>query len=160
MEEKCFVVEEKKSSFSSLMKGLLLGGLVGAGIALLSTPQTGMETRQMLRDKSSELKDQATNALEETRSQAQQMINQGMDRANQMRDRGQSVLNDQMNRVQNVVTGIREGVKNYQEQGSGGKQDSTMATASNNMTETVYPKSEKDTALVPEEYSPDETLDM
>jgi gas vesicle protein len=38
--------------------GLVLGGLVGAGVALLMTPQSGQQTRSQLQTKGIELKSQ------------------------------------------------------------------------------------------------------
>ena len=44
-------------NFGSFFAGLVLGGLIGAGVALLYAPQSGEETRILIKDKSIELKD-------------------------------------------------------------------------------------------------------
>ena len=56
--------------------GLVMGGLVGAGLALLLTPQSGEEIRSQIRDKSVELKDGAVESLVEAghRAQAQAAV--------------------------------------------------------------------------------------
>jgi gas vesicle protein len=51
--------------------GLVVGGLVGAGLALLLAPQSGEETRGQIRAKSFELKDQAAEGLAEAGQRAQ-----------------------------------------------------------------------------------------
>jgi gas vesicle protein len=51
--------------------GLVMGGLVGAGLALLLAPQSGEETRSQIRDKSFELKDGAVEGLAEAGQRAQ-----------------------------------------------------------------------------------------
>ena len=51
--------------------GLVMGGLVGAGLALLLTPQSGEETRSQIRDKSLELKGQAAEGLAEAGQRVQ-----------------------------------------------------------------------------------------
>jgi gas vesicle protein len=51
--------------------GLVVGGLVGAGLALLLAPQSGEETRGQIRAKSPELKDQAAEGLAEAGQRAQ-----------------------------------------------------------------------------------------
>jgi gas vesicle protein len=51
--------------------GLVMGGLVGAGLALLLAPQSGEEIRSQIRDKSFELKDGAVEGLEEAGQRAQ-----------------------------------------------------------------------------------------
>lgn len=51
--------------------GLVLGGLVGASLALLLAPQSGMKTRGQIKDKSVELKDGAVEGLTEAGHYAQ-----------------------------------------------------------------------------------------
>ena len=73
------------NDFVSFFAGLVLGGLVGAAAAMLLAPQSGEETRAMIRDKSIELKDKAVDvgqdmtmraekALESTRVQLEDAI--------------------------------------------------------------------------------------
>src|SRR5690606_10098143 len=61
------------NSGGSFFTGLITGGLLGAGLALLLAPQSGEETRGQIRDKSFALKDEAMEGLTETghRVQAQ-----------------------------------------------------------------------------------------
>ena len=54
--------------------GLITGGVVGAGVALLLTPQSGEETRGQIRDKSVELKDGAVEGLAEAGQRAQEQV--------------------------------------------------------------------------------------
>jgi len=63
--------------------GFLLGGLVGAALALAYAPQAGEETRELIRERSIELKGQAEELagrarerMEELRQQAQMQIGQ------------------------------------------------------------------------------------
>ena len=51
--------------------GLVVGGLVGASLALLLAPQSGEETRTQIKDKSFELKDGAVEGLAEAGQRAQ-----------------------------------------------------------------------------------------
>ncbi|RPI34268.1 MAG: YtxH domain-containing protein [Chloroflexota bacterium] len=113
MAEEC--VQIKTGNFSSLVKGLLIGGLVGAGVALLSAPRTGMETREMIRDKSMEIKDRAMETAEEARRRAEDVTRKGVDRASELKERGQVLVSDQKNRLDSIVEGIREGARTYTE---------------------------------------------
>ena len=45
--------------FGTFLAGFVIGSLVGAAAALLLAPQSGEQTRTMIRDKSIELKDRA-----------------------------------------------------------------------------------------------------
>jgi gas vesicle protein len=80
----------------SIAAALALGALVGAGAALLMAPQSGQETRDMLRSKSMEIKDNAAKRVDDTRSRAGQAIEQlsqnTRERASSIRDRGEKML--------------------------------------------------------------------
>jgi gas vesicle protein len=54
--------------------GFLIGGLVGAAVALLLAPQSGEETRAIIRDKSIELKDKASESALEMQRRAEKTI--------------------------------------------------------------------------------------
>ena len=43
--------------------GLILGALVGAAVALLCAPQTGADTRKLVKEKASEIRDKAVDAI-------------------------------------------------------------------------------------------------
>jgi gas vesicle protein len=73
-------MSENNNDFFTFFTGMVIGSLVGAATALLLAPQSGEETRALLRDKSIELKDKAVEygqdmqmraekALEDTREQ-------------------------------------------------------------------------------------------
>ena len=52
-----------RDSYGSFLVGFLVGGLVGAVVALLYAPQSGEETRGVIKDKTIELKDKSVIAL-------------------------------------------------------------------------------------------------
>jgi len=54
--------------------GLVIGGLVGAALALLLAPQSGEETRAQIRDKSLEFKDRAEEGVLEARHLAEKQM--------------------------------------------------------------------------------------
>ncbi len=82
---------------ATLFTGLLIGGLVGAGVAILTAPRSGEETRSMIRQKSIELKDRAASSLEETRT-----------KAGEIKQRGQAALSEQASGVKQAIQGMRE----------------------------------------------------
>ena len=59
-----------RSGGGEFFAGLIVGGLIGAGVALLFAPQSGEETRAQIRDASIELKDRANETIAEAREKA------------------------------------------------------------------------------------------
>jgi gas vesicle protein len=56
--------------------GLLIGGALGAALAILYAPQSGEETRSQLKKKSGELKDTATDTYGKVRERATETTDQ------------------------------------------------------------------------------------
>ncbi len=80
MEEKVEMVRKPRTiiievdTLGSLFRGLVFGGLVGAAIALLVTPQKGIENRAVLNQKSGEWMNKAQEVANEARSRAQRVV--------------------------------------------------------------------------------------
>ena len=79
--------------------GLLVGGLAGAGTMLLLAPQSGKRTRAKIEQKSIELREQTTEAVEDALKQARtkgrQIRADVRDQADALQQRGQDVLDEQ-----------------------------------------------------------------
>jgi len=98
-----------RSEFSSFLVGFLIGGLTGAVVSLLLAPQSGEETRAVLKEKAIELKDQASGTAEEmyaraeaaaaeARARAEELAQLARERAEELQKRGQVVLEGQKSR--------------------------------------------------------------
>ena len=61
-----------KKNLGSFITGAFLGSLVGAGVALLYAPQSGEDTRMVIKEKSIELKDKAVETGDELRHKAEE----------------------------------------------------------------------------------------
>jgi gas vesicle protein len=57
-----------------LLGSLLIGAVVGGAAALLVAPQSGMQTRTMIKEKGSEVKDKIVYGAGETKVKAQQAV--------------------------------------------------------------------------------------
>ena len=57
-----------KDRTTSILVALVIGGLVGAGVALLLAPQSGKRTRQQIADLAEDLKDYATDLTDKVRT--------------------------------------------------------------------------------------------
>jgi gas vesicle protein len=76
-----FTMADNDGDLGSFLAGFLIGGLIGAATALLMAPQSGEETRALIRDKSIELRDQAVETAEEARQRAEAAAAEAKERA-------------------------------------------------------------------------------
>jgi len=60
-----------KNDFGTFIMGFTIGALAGAVASLLMAPQTGEETRQLIKDRAIELKEKGTETYEETKRKAE-----------------------------------------------------------------------------------------
>ena len=74
-----------RNGFGLFVIGLLVGALSGAIAALLYAPQSGAETRTIIKDKSIELRDKAQQTAEQARARTDEIVRQ-------LKDQGQSAL--------------------------------------------------------------------
>src|SRR3989337_910905 len=96
-----------RDEFGAFLVGFVVGGLTGAVVALLFAPQSGEETRALIKDKSIELRDRAATSAEEllaraeaaaaeARTRAEELTKEARARAtelaNEVRERGKSAL--------------------------------------------------------------------
>lgn len=59
-----------RESTSGFFAGLMMGAVVGAAIALLYAPQSGPETRQLVKEKALEIKEKAAKAAKKIKESA------------------------------------------------------------------------------------------
>ena len=93
--------------------GFLVGGLIGAGAALLLAPQSGEETRAQIRDKSLELRERAEVALDDARAKVEAVAADIKRRAEELQIQSKVVLEEgQKHLAEAVEEGrIRKGDK-------------------------------------------------
>ena len=69
--------EESGSSVGAVVLSFFLGGLVGAGVALLMAPRAGTETRQKIKELAEEVKGKAEGYIETAREKATSSLDKG-----------------------------------------------------------------------------------
>ncbi len=110
------------NDFGAFLSGFVVGGLVGAAVALLLAPQSGEETRAVIRDKSIELRDSAYSQAEVVRGRAGEAVDQAKTRAGEVMDtakvkasdiqkRSQVVLEEQKERLSTAIEAGKKAVK-------------------------------------------------
>lgn len=85
------------------LAGFLLGGIVGAAVALLMAPQSGEETRGELRARGIELRERGSDVSKEAIDRAQFMAEEGQKRAAEMQERSRLALEEQKSRLQEAI---------------------------------------------------------
>lgn len=117
------------SDFGAFLSGFVLGGLVGAAVALLLAPQSGEETRTYIREKGIELKDYAETSATEVRTQAEakyaeaqekagQYAQQVQAKADELKQRGQVVLDEQKSKFEKQKTKVEGAITSRKKKGA------------------------------------------
>jgi gas vesicle protein len=85
-----------RDEFGAFLVGFIVGGLTGAVVSLLFAPQSGEETRALIKDKSIELRDKATTSAEAAIARAEAAAAEARARAEELakelRARGKEVV--------------------------------------------------------------------
>jgi gas vesicle protein len=135
------------SDFGAFLAGFIVGGLVGAAVALLYAPQSGEETRTIIKEKSIELKDKAMEsaeearlraekaleeararaekALEETKARADELAQLTRQRAIEIQQRGQVVFDEQKTKIESAIEAGKKVAKRTREKPAGGPSEQT-----------------------------------
>ena len=103
------------SNAISFLAGILVGGLAGATTMLLLAPQSGQKTRDQIQNKGIELRDQATESVEDVMTQvrrtAQQITGDVREKAEELQQRGQDMFSEQRERLSTFVEGKNKDIK-------------------------------------------------
>lgn len=85
---------QQDSGFSAgtVLLSFFMGGIIGAGVALLTAPKTGQETRKIIKDFAEEAKDKA-----------EEYIGQVKDKAGSYVDKGKELIDKEKNIISKAV---------------------------------------------------------
>jgi len=89
--------------FGAFLIGFIVGGVAGAVAALLLAPQSGEETRALIKDKSIEFRDKAAEQAEMVASRANEF-------ADDARTRGKEVFDDAKTRGKEAFDNVKKTV--------------------------------------------------
>lgn len=99
-------MSDQNNEFGAFVSGFLIGGIAGVVTALLLAPQSGEETRQVIRDKGIEIRDKAVETIDETRKRAeeaaeearlaaQEYAEKAQEQAQKLQEQGRVILEEQ-----------------------------------------------------------------
>ncbi|HET6515574.1 MAG TPA: YtxH domain-containing protein [Thermodesulfovibrionales bacterium] len=77
-----------KDSSSKIAGAFLIGGILGAGIALLYAPQSGRETRKDISRKAKRIKNDAVELVEDTIQSVNEFVGDVRDKASEILEKG------------------------------------------------------------------------
>lgn len=110
-------VHETSRPVGPVLKGLLVGGLIGAATMLLFAPRSGDETRAEIRNKAFELRDRTTETVKDTVSQAKtkayQLKENVWDKAAEIKQRGKQVAAEKLEQAADTLDTGKQKVRDY-----------------------------------------------
>ena len=103
-----------RDEFGAFLIGFVVGGLAGAAAALLIAPQSGEETRALIKEKSIELADRAGETVDdaygkaekaavEARTRFDELAKLTRDRGQELAQHGQVLLEEQKAKISEVL---------------------------------------------------------
>jgi gas vesicle protein len=109
-------VEKQPSRARSLLTGLFVGSLVGAGTVLLLAPQPGAQTRAEVRQGAMHLRDRTTETVKDKVTQVKSKANQikadVQYKAEDLQHQGQDLLVRQLDRVAQAAEAGKKAIQN------------------------------------------------
>ncbi|MCL4269555.1 MAG: YtxH domain-containing protein [Anaerolineales bacterium] len=104
-----------RDEFGAFLVGFVVGGLTGAVVALLFAPQSGEETRALIKDKSIELRDRAAHSAEEALARAEAAASEARQRADELakvaKERAAELANEVKERGKGAIEAVRKTTK-------------------------------------------------
>lgn len=94
----------------------LLGGLIGAGVALWMTPKSGQETQDEIRRRARELQGRGKDVVEQGRLRATELIKSGREMLDERLQQGQELVNNTVDKTRQTLES-----SSSEEQQSGGQ---------------------------------------
>lgn len=101
----------ERDEFGAFLLGFIIGGLTGAVASLLLAPQSGTQTRTMLRDKAIELGEQVGTTADDTREKAEAILADA-------RARAETITAEAKVKADELVKTAKTGMEEIQKQGT------------------------------------------
>ncbi|MDZ7289643.1 MAG: YtxH domain-containing protein [candidate division KSB1 bacterium] len=103
---------------ADFLKGILVGGAIGAVIALLFAPKSGTELRADIRRKSKELYDETETSLGDLKKQAAEIVEQGKRQAEALRAQAEAKIKEARAKAEQLISEGRAKARELVEEGA------------------------------------------
>lgn len=103
--------EMHPGNMGGFVAGLLIGALAGAAAMLLLAPASGEETRHLIGEKTTHLKERVAETAGEARQRALEVKDEVAGRVEKLQHRGQEVLEEQRTRVADAVEAGKQSMR-------------------------------------------------
>jgi len=110
-----------RDEFGAFLVGFIVGGITGAVVSLLFAPQSGEETRALIRDKSIELRDRAAETAEDALARAEAAAAEARARAEELARQARTKAEDLAREVRTRGEGALDAVRKTASRKSGGE---------------------------------------
>ncbi len=108
-----------RDEFGAFLVGFIVGGITGAVTALLLAPQSGEETRTVIKEKTIELKDKASKSVEDAYEQAEaaalqarskfdELASMTKEKTEELQRKGQVLLEEQKSKLGDALQGKKK----------------------------------------------------
>ncbi len=104
-----------ENNFGSFLMGFTVGALAGAIVSLLMAPQSGEETRQVLKEKAIELKEKGAETYEDTKQRAETAYKDAIAKADELakvaKEKAAEISRSAKVKVEKVADDVAEAVE-------------------------------------------------
>lgn len=133
-------MSDSDNEIGAFLAGFVIGGLVGAAVALVTAPQSGEETRLQIRTRGIELRDRAIETAEDTRrkaeeaaaqarTRAEQLAKEAREKADELQQRGKAALEEQRGRLEAAIEAGKKNLGQKRSEIEPGNSSSTPAAS-------------------------------
>jgi len=110
-----------RDDFGTFLLGFIIGGLTGAVVALMLAPQSGEETRTVIKEKAIELRDMAEKTAGEVSTKANEVAAETRTKAEEVyattRHRADEVIDSAKHRADEVISTAKQRVSDRMRRG-------------------------------------------
>ncbi len=106
---------ERGVSGGTVVLAFLLGGVVGAGIALLTAPQSGRETREKIREATDEAKDKIRSLSDDARQKVREYTEEAKEKIQETYEHGKDAVAEKKNVLTTAIEAGKKAMKEEKE---------------------------------------------